>query len=389
MQAFTDWGTFIPPELIIVLTIFFATWRGISLAQKYIEPVSARKEFLIGVIAFIFFAFINSAVTGETPGVFMYIFLSAGLFSMASSRIYSISQLRGGTKNPFDLKWFFGLSLMIVSLIGISALVVWLLSNRLAIIQGIGGLILGFFALLLLGLLTPLFYFAQRLAVDSPGISDSVGRFLESVRVFRGAIYALSQKILTSEQLSFFFSLISVIKPVLLWVFVGSVLILLLTVIRRWKSRERGVSAEMSESTPLSVNFLELIRSLLDASRQKIKGGLNTDARVYSGRLWLAAARIRRIYTKLMNLAADLGTPRSESQTPLEYLPVLISILPQYQDNLIRITEAYLKVRYGELAETEEEVRTIEDAWREIETAGHLIIKQRSQRRGNQRMTNS
>jgi hypothetical protein len=90
-----------------------------------------------------------------------------------------------------------------------------------------------------------------------------------------------------------------------------------------------------------------------------------------------------------MNLAADLGTPRSESQTPLEYLPVLISILPQYQDNLIRITEAYLKVRYGELAETEEEVRTIEDAWREIETAGHLIIKQRSQRRGNQRMTNS
>lgn len=384
IQAFTDWRTFIPPELIIVLTVFLTTWRGISLAQKYIEPISVKKDFLIGVMALILFAFINTAVTGETPGGFMYLFLSAGLFSMASSRIYSISHLRGGTKNPFDLKWFFGLSLTVFSVITVSTLLVWLLSNRLAIIQGIGGLILGFFALILLVFSSPLFYLAQQLAEGSPGISDSIGRLLESLSSFREMISGFSQRILTTEQLSFLFSLISTIKPLLLWVLVGVVLIVLLSVIRRWKLREREISAEIDETMSLSVDFLGLIRNFLDASLQKIKDGLNSEARIRSERVQLVAARIRRIYTQLMNLAAELGAPRSKSQTPLEFLPILTSLFPQYQDYLLKITEAYLKVRYGELAETEEEIRTIEDAWREIETAGQLLLKH-SSRKGENR----
>lgn len=381
MQAFTDWKTLIPPELIIVLTILLTIWRGISLSQKYIEPASVKRNFLIGVMAMILYAFINTAVTGETPGVFMYIFLSSGLFAMAGARIYSISYLRGSIKNPFDLKWFLGLSLMIVSLIGLSTLSVWLLSKRLAIIQGIGGVILGFFALVLLGISSPLFFLAQRVVEYSPGLADSVGNLLESLRVFREVVYSLSQRILTSEQLAVFFSLISVIKPILLWIFVGAMLIVVLAVIRRWRFIERETSAVMSQSSSLQVDILGLIRTLLDTSLQKFRDGLSSDPRIRSGRMWLAAARIRRIYARLMNLAADLGTPRHKSQTPLEYLPALISLLPEHRDNLTRITEAYLKVRYGELAETEEEVQSIEAAWHEVEAAGQSMTN-RSSRRG-------
>ncbi len=383
LQAFTDWKTLIPPELIIVVTIFFTIWRGISLSQKYIEPASVKRNFLIGVMAMILYAFINTAVTGETPGVFMYIFLSSGLFAMASARIYSISYLRGSIKNPFELKWFLGLSLTIFSLIGLATFSVWLLSKRLAIIQGIGGVILGFFTLVLLGISSPLFFLAQRVVEYSPGLADSVGNLLESLRVFREVVYSLSQRILTSEQFAVFFSLISVIKPILLWIFVGALLIVVLAVIRRWRFIEREPSAVMSQSSSLQADILGLIRTLLDTSLQKIREGLGSDPRIRSGRMWLEAARIRRIYARLMNLAADLGTPRLKSQTPLEYLPVLISLLPEHRDNLTRITEAYLKVRYGELVETEEEVRSIEAAWHEVEAAGQSMIKH-SSRRGKQ-----
>lgn len=383
VQAFTDWRIFIPPELIIALTIFFTTWRGIALAQKYIEPVSVRRDFLVGVMAMILFAFVNTSVTGETPGNFIYIFLAAGLLSMSSARIYSISQLRGGTKNPFDLRWFFGLSLAISFVILASTSITWMMAQQLAIVQGIGGLVMGFFALILLGISSPLIFFAQWLSDNSPGLSSSIARLLESLRLFREAIHGFSQRIFTPDHLSGIFSLFSILKPIVLWAFIGLALTFLLMGIRRWKLRERAILIEDGETTVLGIEFLNIIRDALNSAFQRVKVLSDKDGGRRSGRRWLAAARIRRIYWQLLNLAADLGIPKSKSQTPLEYLPELIALFPQFQEQLILITQAYLDVRYGELAESEEEIGEVERAWHVIELAGRLMEKRISQRRGN------
>lgn len=377
-QAFMDWRTFIPAELIILLTVLFTTWRGLSLAQKYIEPASVKRDFQIGVLAVIGFVFINTIVTGETPGYFMYVFLCAGLFAMASSRIYSISQLRGGVKSPFDLKWFLGLSSSILFMISASSSVTWLISNRLTIIQGIGGLILGVFALVLLGISSPFIFLAQRLAENSQGLSRSVGELLESLKVFRDFMGGFAQRVFASRQVSRLFSLLSTLKPVLLWIFVIAMTILVLATIRRWMTRERLTVAGENESTFLNVDILALLRTALGKRIQRIRNYLSAASQIRSGRRWLVAARIRRIYAYLLDLAAALGSPRSEAQTPLEYLPSLLSLFPENRDNLIIITTAYLDVRYGEFPETEEVIKNVERAWRDIQNAGKLKRDQAS-----------
>ena len=64
--------------------------------------------------------------------------------------------------------------------------------------------------------------------------------------------------------------------------------------------------------------------------------------------------------------ATDHGYPRSESETPYEYLETLASAWPYYQDETVMITEAYIRVRYGEIPETKDEMDKIVIAWQQL-----------------------
>jgi hypothetical protein len=82
-----------------------------------------------------------------------------------------------------------------------------------------------------------------------------------------------------------------------------------------------------------------------------------------------AAARIRRIYTELIELSARMGSPRPASYTPLEYLPLLNRQLPLCSADLELITQAYNRIRYGELPEYHEQLTEIEAAWARVKEA--------------------
>ena len=83
-----------------------------------------------------------------------------------------------------------------------------------------------------------------------------------------------------------------------------------------------------------------------------------------------AAARIRQIYADLLDVCAGLDIPRPDSQTPLEFQKTILRVMPAIQRDLNTITNAYLKVRYGELPETREEVLAVETAWEQVQQAG-------------------
>jgi hypothetical protein len=88
----------------------------------------------------------------------------------------------------------------------------------------------------------------------------------------------------------------------------------------------------------------------------------------------LAAARIRRVYSQLMDLGALLGKPRPPAFTPLEYLPRLDQLFPNHAVELRLMTGAYLKVRYGELPEYQEEVERVEAAWKVVQEQGRVML---------------
>jgi hypothetical protein len=69
----------------------------------------------------------------------------------------------------------------------------------------------------------------------------------------------------------------------------------------------------------------------------------------------------------MCNLAGGSGFPRLESETPYEYLTTLKDAWPENTAETHLITEAYNRVRYGEIPETEAELNQIKAAWKRLE----------------------
>ncbi len=76
-----------------------------------------------------------------------------------------------------------------------------------------------------------------------------------------------------------------------------------------------------------------------------------------------------------MELSASLNNPRPAARTPLEFLPSLENLFPTLKDELGVITAAYLRVRYGELPESRDEIAAVEDAWQRIAGVGEAMLK--------------
>lgn len=86
-------------------------------------------------------------------------------------------------------------------------------------------------------------------------------------------------------------------------------------------------------------------------------------------RQWHTAVSIRRIYRQMLRTAAASGYPKTEAETPYEYLTTLSQAWPHNQADTRLITEAYVKVRYGEVPENEAEMTQIQGAWTRLEQA--------------------
>ncbi len=69
---------------------------------------------------------------------------------------------------------------------------------------------------------------------------------------------------------------------------------------------------------------------------------------------------------------------RSPSETPYEYLAALAELWPSNRADARLITEAYIKVRYGEVPETEAELQAIRQAWRRLAEAPPAELQARN-----------
>lgn len=75
---------------------------------------------------------------------------------------------------------------------------------------------------------------------------------------------------------------------------------------------------------------------------------------------------VRVLYCRLLDWAAKRDLPRTQSQTPLEYLKVLCQKFPEKDKELAFITGVYLRVRYGQHPVSETEVDAVGQAWQMI-----------------------
>ena len=369
-RAFSDIGGLIPDEFLVLVLVLIVFWRGLSLATKFIDPVSVRQNFYLGLGMYTAYIFVNTIVTGETPGFLLYLFFVSALIALGAARIFTITQLRGGTDNPFDLRWFLGIFFTTLVIVGLAAFIAWLFSDRTNLLSVIGGLFLGLFGLLTLLIISPVIFILERFGSVLPQDSGAFRNLVSALEDLRNTFGNLANNFLSLIDIPSLANWMQLIKPILLWTFVILIVAAILFSISRWFLRERYSKVDERESIIERGDILKMIRQAIQKRLDELSQSLSRRRNLRASQRWLAAAKIRRIYSRLMDLAEKLGEPRPPAFTPLEFLPVLEDILPERQDEIDLITQAYLGIRYGELPETNREVELVEDAWDRVNTLG-------------------
>jgi hypothetical protein len=74
-----------------------------------------------------------------------------------------------------------------------------------------------------------------------------------------------------------------------------------------------------------------------------------------------------------MDLCEELNCPRPASTTPYEFLPDLGELFTTQTEDLRLITEAYVRVRYGEFPESNAEIELVESAWQHLQEEGQRL----------------
>ena len=77
------------------------------------------------------------------------------------------------------------------------------------------------------------------------------------------------------------------------------------------------------------------------------------------------------LYTRLLVESRAAGFPRKVSETPLEYLATLEDFLPTESEAVVRLTNDFNMVLYGDMAVSAEETAVLNQLWQGIYATIH------------------
>jgi hypothetical protein len=141
-------------------------------------------------------------------------------------------------------------------------------------------------------------------------------------------------------------------------------LVFLLVYLERVRRERARVEGEEEDRDPGSFGggiFGRGLTALRDAIRLSRRLGI--------GRQLLAAISVQNIYANLARIAGQHGRSRRPAQPPDDYLPVLASVFPGQDAALVRITNAYMRVHYGDHPVGTDELAALREDYRAVRAA--------------------
>ncbi len=373
-QFLTFAGSTGNPLWVRNLTLFLLTalmwWRGISLVGRRVDIADVGTRFRLGLLYAA--VVIGGLAASQLPWPvtpFILLFFFAALLSIVLTRVEQLELSRSGSSFPLTLRWILVVTVaafLIVFVVGILAGLasgepvgtlmgslgpLWTALRFLAIAVVATVSLMSTPLLLLmswiLGLLTAAFSPALEQAANNlelnlpPPVLTPTDEELDRLNVRFNLIPGQWLAIL---------AMVAVVLIVSL--FLGRMILMM----RREAQLERefvmpGAGEGPSLPSSLGQRLLDRLRSL--------------------GR-WRTAASIRRIYREMSQAAANYGYPRQTWETPYEYLPTLAQAWPEHTAETSLITEAYNRVRYGEIPESPDELAAIVSAWETLQKAKPL-----------------
>jgi hypothetical protein len=370
MDALNTSDPRLPSLFPAILMIIVTAYRSAVLAGEEAAPSTVAHSLRLGLIL-LGLQGLYAAITVKTmPGAlgFLLVFLFAGLLGMTAARISIGAQLRGGQGLPFERQRVVGLIIAVLGLVFLAGLTAMLVSSSwglglLAHVVGIAGLLFKWLILAIGILLSPIYI--GILWVVQWIINWLIPLFKKNSQIpQQNDLFTKLQELVPQQPV------LAVDYTFLNRLLFGGLILTAVVVVtlfirfrpNRGKTAGLGETESLLSQADLLKQMGQSARNILNEFAQRL--GLRQAARRS------AAQRIRVIYIDLLDLADRLKYPRRLHQTPLEYLPELQNAFPGSPQELVLITQAYLRVRYGELPETLAEVNSIENAWRQVQLEG-------------------
>ena len=383
LYAIANFAALIPNEFVVILAVLYAWRRGAVLAQEHLGPRAVESEFRLGFFVFILYTFVNSFVTGETiPTQMLQGYLFFGLLAMSASRISTLVELRGGV-NLEGRGRILGILLAISFAVILASLSGGLMSKDDA---ALAALVLGLAAVSSLVVSIPvlliwlyiMFWVVLQFQDILAGMLDSmvgtVQAFLAMIDRLREMLGVLGAQLaemfwFLGPILRWFGALAPALRILTLLIVIAIAVAMVLMALYIREKRRRNQLGESYEGLD-PADLLALLRAAL-RKRMQLAAEKANALSLAARRRRQAAAKIRRIYASLIELASKRGHPRAEAATPLEHLPVLSKAFPQLGKELKLITTAYNQVRYGELPESRADVDQVSTAWEKIKNSSN------------------
>ena len=354
-------------DVAVFFIVIIMWWRGLRLVNRQFDIQQVGFRLRLGILIAPIAIWFSHVGLGWNITPFILLFFLAGLTAVSLIRVEQLEKERSGQSASLSPRWIgliFAASLMTTAAAGLLA-----------------ALISGQSLLTAAGWLAPLiatFYFGGAVVVSTlvyllqpfilllSGLIDWLAFWLQKIFSNAGLDLALQPTVdfsdlaATAEATD----VVTVIAPpninarlMAILLMVAAVLLVSLVLGRLF--REASFAARNSE----------MIARSGQPSADDLNFGQRLLQRLGLLRGWRTAASIRRIYQQMLEASEAIGYPRSESETPFEFLSTLAEIWPDNIADSQLITQAFVKIRYGELPETEDELAAIKAAWTRLRDA--------------------
>ncbi len=358
----------IPASLIVFLMGLYLWWRGIELAQQALSIESVGFSFRVGIVAFLWL-FLGKVMFFAADAVpYALLYFLVGLIVMGLARIEDVGRSYIGIRSPFNAAWLSILAGSAVAVSALSVLVVNVFSfgNIAAMVQALQP------AIALIARVTrPIQMMAARLLEWV--LSFLIGIF---ARLFGGgevrpddeASRELAELLEELQQMQPPGST-SVVWRLVQWAVLGLGLLFLLTFMAFSIGRVQQVLRDGRTADHETVwdeeSVAEDVRGVVGNRARRWRDGILARLARLRGEEY-SLASIRTTYASLTRLAAVSGYPRREAQTPYEYVATLLEAFPGSSEEIQLITDAYVRVHYGERSFTARYVQRVRDSWLSI-----------------------
>ena len=355
--------------MTLFLLILLMWWRGLRLVQFQPDIGRVGLRLRAGALLFIPFALLPQAretVWGIMPFVLLY--FAAGLMAVSLIRAEQVERERSGFAASLSPGWvgvIFITSLLVILTAGLGAIIVsgdilplivrwfsplWsaLLVGTVVAISTAIYLATPLFALLDILLI----WLANFISAIFSDLSERLGLELPGNLADLGSLWPVREE---GDEISFLSVPLEASRALTLLMMLAVVVIVVYFTTRRF----RQTALAPRSGGPISA--VEKGEAPSEGIGQRLLQRLGLLRR------WRTAASIRQIYRQMCTAASGAGYARGSSETPYEYLKTLHEVWPDNGPDSVLITEAYVRIRYGEVPETKAELKAIRIAWRRLE----------------------